>query len=458
MPSRLITILVAALALLAPPMPVGAQPAPPPPPPPPTIAPYRWYAGRGAQAVMRLPGTIYQVSMAVHPHAHWPALGAMQRHNLSAEGIHYYVTVFNPTVGAWMPAVQVDTADAPGSRGPFGTIAVAITGDDAVHAVYGAAGDGQAGLYHRVSRDYGQTWSRPERIATSCWDVSDLAATVDGQLVALGHCFTRVGGLSPTPQTTMITRRADGTWLAPQPTGVPGWFGSVAVAGDGPDALATAWVTAKGGGQDQQMIYLIHKYLRNEQLGWQVLTRRIAPPGVAPGEAGASHWRPQNLTFTRFHADGTTSTGIIFTWSGQYRASGYALVSLDGGLSWSDARTVHYAPGDDRVTGRRSAFLAPAYDPAADSLVALWPCCGDGRRGSASTHYAAWADVTGARWTRLPDPLLTTARSATAPVTAQAPGTRWVWLAWIEDQQTIIARSVDLDRIVPLTRYRGPFE
>src|SRR5207249_9727838 len=137
-------------------------------------------------------------------------------------------------------------------------------------------------------------------------------------------------------------RTADGTWLPPDPTDIPGWFGAVAIAGDGRDALATAFVTAKGIGVNEQIVYLISKYLVNQGAPWQVRTIAVAPPGVPNGEAGESHWHPRAFAFSRPYPDGTIRTGLIFTWSGQYRASAYALISLDGGLTFGPIAPIVY--------------------------------------------------------------------------------------------------------------------
>src|SRR5262249_54931044 len=153
------------------------------------------------------------------------------------------------------------------------------------------------------------------------------------------------------PHATQIVRTADGSWLPPEATDVPGWFGAVAIAGDGRDALATAFVTAKGRGEHEQVMYVLSKYLVNRDAPWEVRQFPIAPLGVPAGEAGESHWHLRALAFSRPQADGSARTGLILTWSGQYRASVYALVSLDGGLAFGLVIPVVYSPGHVQETG-----------------------------------------------------------------------------------------------------------
>lgn len=460
---------IAALILLllvgctgTPPAAPGPWPTPLPAPKPyPTIPPKRWWGGSARLTTLHLPGRVYQLALAVHPTENWPVIGAMHRFNLVTDPIQFFVAVFDPETASWSPLQQVDVGTARGASGPFGSIAVVVSGNREVHAIYGMAGDGEAGLYDTVSRDFGRTWSAPQQIATNCWDVSDAAGTVDGQIVVLGHCYHETGSGDPIPDTTLIVRRADGTWLAPQTTGVPGWFGAIALAGDGRDALATAWVTAKGAGQNEQIIYLISKYLINERDGWSVRTRQVEAAGIPSGEMGDSHWHPRHLTFTRIFPNGQATTGIVFVWSGQYRASAYALVSLDGGLTWGDVEPIVWQPGEDRVSGHYTQYVTPAYDPAADRLVAIWTCCGDSGHDEPSTHYASWSVPGSGNWQPAQGPgsytpripLITGARQSGPIASEMAPGARMTWLAWVERARQVEVRTLDLNTIIPPGEY-----
>jgi len=61
---------------------------------------------------------------------------------------------------------------------------------------------------------------------------------------------------------------------------------------------------------------------------------------------------------------------------------------------------------DDTAAGTGAqapaVFAAPAYDPIADRLVAIWSCCQDALYGGvASTHYASWSVPGITNWTPL---------------------------------------------------------
>src|SRR5262249_7442203 len=141
---------------------------------------------------------------------------------------------------------------------------------------------------------------------------------------------------------------------------------------------------------DMHIAYLLSKYLRNSG-GWTVRTRRIAMPGIDEAAAGKYHLHPRSLSYPRREGDGSGRTAITTMWSGRRRASAYALTSLDGGLTWGPVEVVVYYPGDSDETGQRVEHVVPAYDPAADRLLALWSGFGDARALEPSTHYASWS-------------------------------------------------------------------
>jgi hypothetical protein len=424
------------------------------------MEPRRWLTGSDAHTTFQLAGTAYAIDLAVHPTEGWPIVGVLQRLNLTTDPIQAFVRVYNPRTRTWSVAQQVDVGAASSGTDRFGSIVVGVTGDRAVHAVWGSSDD-DGGLWASSSTDFGAHWSVPQRIATNCWFANAMATTPDGQIVVEASCYDRRD--APRPRATLIFRTADGAWLPQESTDVPGWFGSVALAGDGRDALATAFVTAKGAGLNEQVIYILSKYLVNRGAPWQIRQIAVEPLGVPAGEAGESHWHPRALAFSRPSPDGSVRTGIIFTWSGQYRASAYALVSLDGGLTFGPIVPIVFYPGHVQETGRDIAWSAPAYDPAADRLVAFWLCCANAQQqpGSASTHYASWSVPGATRWNTphgpLGDseliPILTGARSAVTTVSAQAPTTRWAWLAWIEQSNQVTVRSFNLNTIIPSDQY-----
>jgi hypothetical protein len=346
---------------------------------------------------------------------------------------------------------------------------VGITGDDTVHVVWGGSDEGSAGLWTSQSTDYGETWSAPLRIATSCYFANAMATTASGWIVVQATCFTG-GRADPQPDSTLIVRREDGTWLPPSSTGVPGWFGTVKIAGDGPDALATALITSHGAGQDTHVAYLIRKYLRNAG-GWEVTTRRIAPLGIAEAEAGEYHFNLQSLAYPRHYGDGTVRTGITFMWSGRRRASAYALSSFDGGRSWGEVEPIVSYEGNSEETGRRIEHVVPAYDVVADRLLAIWVCCGDPREHQSATHYASWSVPGSGVWhaslqAKADDPpdlapdqpvqLALGGRSVSDMAATLASNSRKTWIGWIEDRQEIKVRSFELNQMIPVDQYPTP--
>jgi hypothetical protein len=265
------------------------------------------------QTTFRLPGRAYQLDIAVHPTENWPAVAMMQAFNLTTDPMAVYVRVFNPLSRRWGVAQQVDTGESSAGHDRFGAIVVGITGDRAVHAVWGASDDALHSLWTSSSTDYGATWSPPRRLADFCWFPDDMATTPDGQIVVAASCYTRSGSAAPVPRTTLLVRRADGVWLPPAQLDLAGWFGSVVIAGDGRDGLATALVTAHGVDQDIQLLYLVSKFLINSG-GWTVATRHMAPAGIPAGEAGNYSCNLRGLAFTYFTPDAQPHTGLVFMW------------------------------------------------------------------------------------------------------------------------------------------------
>jgi hypothetical protein len=410
-------------------------PIPPPKPYPTMVAALPQNTG-GLETAFALPGRIYQLDLAVHPTENWPAVAMMHRQSLLDEPIQLYVRVFDPFSKRWGVAQQVDVGASSAGRDSNGSIAVAVTGDRTVHAVWGAS-DADGGLWTSASSDFGANWSEPERMATNCTLVTDLQATVDGQLVALAMC-----GRLPT-HPTLLVRRANGQWQPPQQLRIAGRFGSLVVVGDGPDAQAVAFVTGHGDGMPTDVGYLVSGNLASGN--WQVREVRLDVPGNY-------HFRQQGLVFVRPQSDGTTQTGIVFTWKGQYSASLYVLTSLDAGQTWGPVTPI---VGGERNADRAEedlAFVAPAYAAQADQLVAIWTCCGDAQEIEAATHYASSTTPGSAPWQPVgldaAVPLVLGARSAGDTVTAQAVGAGDVWVAWVERRKEVLVRSVPAAQLV----------
>jgi hypothetical protein len=439
------------------------QPTPIPAPPAyPTMEPKRWLGGSDPHATFQLPGTTFDVRVAVHPTQGWPAVAVLQRFNEGSDPIQAFVRVLNPHTGQWSAAQQVDIGESSNGMDRFGAALVGITGDGVVHAVWGGS-DGEptspdaGGVWTSMSSDYGTTWSAPQRLLTHCWNPLDMATTPSGQIVVLASCWTLVRS-DAQPHTEFAIRDAAGRWLPPQRLDIDSWFGAVAVAGDGIDLRITA-LTMQFVRDDPTTGHLIGKYLADPG-PWQVRDVPLIPAGVA--DPGFLRWQAHHLSFTRLLPSGQVSTGLIFTWSDAERAHAYSLTSLDGGLSFGPVAPIVL---DDTAAGTGAqapaVFAAPAYDPIADRLIAIWSCCRDALYGGvASTHYASWSVPGSALWTPLLGisriPTIIGSRSAHRTATAQAPMSRWTWVAWVEGPNEITVRSYDLNKLIPANQYPTP--
>jgi hypothetical protein len=456
-------LFLASCGLVPPPVGSPVWPTPIPAPPVyPTMEPKRWLGGSDPHATFQLPGVTFDVRVAVHPTEGWPAVAVMQRFNEGSEPIQAFVRVLNPQSGQWSAAQQVDIGESSNGMDRFGAALIGITGDSVVHAVWGGS-DGEptspdaGGVWTSMSSDYGTTWSAPQRILTHCWNPLDMATTPSGQIVVLASCWTLARG-DAQPHTEFAIRDRAGSWLPPQQLAIDSWFGAVAVAGDGPDLRITA-LTMPFVHHDPTTGHLIGKYLADPG-PWQVRDVLLIPAGVA--DPGFLRWQAHHLSFTRLLVNGQVSTGLIFTWSDAERAHSYSLTSLDGGLSFGPVAPIVL---DDTAAGTGAqapaVFAAPAYDPVADRLVAIWTCCMEAQYERVPvTHYASWSVPGSALWTpplgmsRVPT--IIGSRSAHRTATAQAPMSRWTWLAWVEGPNEITVRSFDLNKILPPSQYPTP--
>jgi hypothetical protein len=416
------------------------------------MEPRRWLGGSDPHAAFQLPGVSFDVRVAVHPIQGWPAVAVLQRFNEGSDPIQAFVRAFNPHTGQWGAAQQVDIGESSNGMDRFGAALVGITGNDEIHAVWGASDD-EGGIWTSMSADYGASWSAPHRLLSNCLAALDMAATPSGQIVILANCAT-----AQLARAAIVIRQADGIWLPPQYVPVDAWSGAVAVAGDRQDLRITA-LALPFAGDNATSGRLIGKYLADPG-PWQIRAVPLVPAGVA--DPGDLRWQPHHLSFTRLHPNGQVSTGLIFTWSDAERAHAYALISLDGGLSFGPVAPIVL---DDTASGTGAqapaVFAAPAYDPVADRLVAIWSCCRDALYGGvASTHYASWSVPGSSSWnplliaTRIPT--IIGSRSAHRIATAQAPMSRWTWVAWVEGPNEITVRSYDLNKIIPNEHYPTP--
>jgi hypothetical protein len=120
------------------------QPSPIPAPPAyPTMEPKRWLGGSDPHATFQLPGTTFDVRVAVHPTQSWPAVAVLQRFSEGSDPIQAFVRVLDPQSGQWSAAQQVDIGASSNGMDRFGAALVGITGDGVVHAVWTPAAFGQ---------------------------------------------------------------------------------------------------------------------------------------------------------------------------------------------------------------------------------------------------------------------------------------------------------------------------
>lgn len=431
-------------------------PTPVPPPPPfPTMEPRPWQTGADLQTTLHLPNTVLTVDIATHPTENWPAVASVVWSD-NDDPDRVFVSVFDPRSGTWSSARQVDVG--PSAIGRYTrTVAIAITGDRLVHAVWGMSdpdfrdNDPPSGIWTSSSADFGESWSTPQRIATGCKRVNDVAASPDGALVVQLICDD-----GPRASVAaMVVRQRNGVWSALEPLPIPVWYyseGAVIIAGEGREARSVAVLFA---GSGVPTAYFISRRIADSG-DWQVREKQLVAPSAIP--LGIRMWHVRGLAYERSNAGSVPSQVITFTWTDAEFGSAYAITSFDGGASWGDLERI----ASSIAAGGQIAFLAPAYDPAADRLAAIWTCCGDDAwEAQGSTHYASWSTPGNPTWRVVhapgqpgaPIPLVLGARSAAQTVSAHAQSSRTTWLAWIERQQQVEVRSLDLNQLIPVDQY-----
>lgn len=433
------------------------------PKPYPTMDTRRWLAGSGQQTTIRLPNILFNLDMAVHPTEQWPVLGVVQGKGLTDEPNTGFVRAYNPEQGAWGPALQIDVGESTLGPDRFARVNVAVQGNRTIHAVWGST-DTQGDIaalrtWTSSSTDYGTTWTDPVVLTKGCQWPLDMASTVDGQLVVLLNC---VQGDTAVP--AVIVRQAGGTWLPRQWIPVPNWYGAsgaVVVRGAAQDARAVVMLTGPKPNMAEGTVYIATKYLINIGDGWEITQRSAQGQYPVPD-------RFRNATGTAFDRiqDGIPydeREGIIFSWTDWDAGRVYTITSLDAGTSWSNITPVVYY---DETNEDRVSFATPIYDPLADRLVMIWTCCTSEQFNpqASATQYASWSVPGDAEWhpnqlpgtTELRIPLAFNARVAFTTASAQTANSRTAWVGWVEAQQELNIRSVDLNTIIPVQEYPIP--
>ena len=413
-------------------------------------ADYRQPAVDGA-TIMRLPNALLGLDLAVHPVQNWPVVAAIDIPMLNRDPARVYLRAYDPIGRGWGVAQNVDRDGShPGTK--FRSVAVGVTGDGTLHVVWGVTEYPEQAMFASQSTDHGTTWSVPERIGGSVpmMGVLDMATTLDNQVFVLALQSTGTG-----VRAVLLHRAADAQWAAPEPIPFAApWYGSggaLVVAADelpghAPQLVAAVTAGTEGAGG---VVEIAQRPLRGG--AWTVTPRPVT--GTAGG-AWAGVTRGVAYTWTQ---GAVRAPAVTFTVVMRDDPTIYALTSRDGGRTWGMAESIARAPSGTTI---RSA--APAYDPVAQSTLAIWTCCTDGLWGNAAaTHYASWRALGASAWTPTLDPatfgqrvpLVSGASAAGMSSVAQAANTRVAWLAWVEDGQQVRVRTLRLDQVIPFAAY-----
>lgn len=432
------------------PPPSGATAAPWPTPLP-TDAPVPTRAIEAAQAVvtaetvMHLPNAVLGLDLAVHPTQNWPVVAALDVPVVNQDRARVFVRVYQPESGAWGTAQNVDLGDShPGER--FRSVAVGVTGDGAIHVVWGVTDFPDLAIYTSHSRDLGETWSTPERLGVGLFGVLDVATTLDGQVFVLA--LQR----DPVVVPVLLQRTDDGQWREREvlPAGAV-WYGSggaLVVAGEGTDAEPHLVALVTGAETPHGAVYVLRRPVRGG--AWSFGSRQVVGAGVLPGAV-------QGIRFAWTDASGVVHPGVSFAFTMRNTASVFALTSRDGGRSWSVVEdVVRSGRASSGAAGVYIPAAAPAYDPRTQRMAVIWPCCADALWGRAeATHYASRSSLGSGVWlpTLRPEtfdsriPLISNAQSAGLTVAAQALNTSTAWLAWVEHGRQVQVRTVALEQM-----------
>jgi len=427
---------------------LASWPTPVPPPPPyPTMADTRAGSSSGQKTTLQLPEVVLNIDVAAHPTEGWAAVAAtVWSGNANPE--RAFVSVLNPHTRTWTPAHQVDIGAS--SLGRYTrTVQVAITGDGAIHAVWGMSdpdfrdNDPPSGVWAAESRDYGMTWGAPQRIGADCRQVTDVAATTDGWVVAGLGCHD--GPLRIQPAIAL--RSPAGVWSLERLSGSVWYFteGAIAITEQGGSQRATVLFLT---GPDARMVAPPRAVSFAKTLGtsdpWQAQVHTLNIPRF---EAGPRLWHARALVY---RTQGAAADSITFVFSDASRWAAYALTSQDAGQSWLAPELVAAPEASERI-----AFAAPAYDPSGGRLAALYTCCVEGgwNNQAPNTHFLRWSTPGSGVWRDATPgqrvPLILGARATGDLVTAQARNAGTVWVAWIEGGNTVEVRSFDLTTVLP---------
>lgn len=308
---------------------------------------------------------IWNPVLAAHPRAPIAAIAWISYGSTTAEiDGQVWVRVQQPS-GSWSPAQTVNLDPVATFYGGAG---IAFTPDGSLHVIYGGGGNGEDGddqIFLVTSTDLGSTWSQPEAVP---WRGSVRSLTSDsaGGLHLLLVMPERDGGdaayayRAPGAATWQVQEYLGGMrqvsgWLSllERPDGTIRRFVLLNSRDDHEFAHMTVLWSDDGQRWERQALET-DRYLSGEQM---VATSLL----VAPRGAGL----------------------IAAAWSqppgpGHARGGAYAVISTDGGATWSREEVIaqHEADGrlfDDDGRGLPGGFEpALVYDAATDLLVVSW--------------------------------------------------------------------------------------
>lgn len=420
-----------------------------PPYPTPANRPHEWSSSE--VEILHRANPVLFLDLAVHPHHGWPVVAVVDVPLLTREPPRVFVRAYNYPNRSWGPTQSVDSDGSHPGRN-FRSVAVAVAPDNAIHVLWGASEYPHLQLFAAQSRDYGSTWSPPEQIGDRAYfNVLDAVVGLDNTLYALAT-MRQAGAVTEPDSPVLLRRSPDGVWAMPEPIPTPFWYasdGALQIVADGSPAAALVALISAGAESPAGTVYLARRPLSGGS--WSVGSR--APSIANPGELAT------DVRAISYPLD-TGETGVTFSFGMRQNAPAfYSVSSPDGGRSWGPVQPIAYGANGDRL-GRG----AVAYDSQARRLTAVWICCADTTWGSAEgTHYASWSRP-GDAWTPAYDtaanthdriPLVSGARGAGLSTLAQPLNSQYAWLAWIDDGQTVKARSLLLAGILPFDTYPG---
>lgn len=392
------------------------------------------------QSLMLLPNPILGMALAVHPTEGWPVVAAVDVPFGQRGAVpRVFVRVYDPARGGWQPTQHVSTNASAPVLGR--TVAVAVTGDGAIHAVWGITDFPAMGLYASTSRDRGQTWSAPHLLG-SYRAVLDVAATLDNHLfvLALRH--------EESADVDVISRTPDGVWQPRQsvPTNGATWAssaGALLVVGDGVPGVQRALVAALTAGNNRVVI-------SRQILGESTWTTQIRTVGQE------ILWTIRGVSVDLPDATGGMASVVGLQMNPRFGAGGvYALTSRDGGVQWGEAEEVV------RADGTTIEAVAVAADPVAQAWISVWACCAGGLWGNGeNTHFASWRALDDPAWQPASFaervPLVSGGAAVGSVAIAQPRNLPMVWMAWVENAHEVMIRTLAMNRIVPASAYPTP--